>query len=62
MNSSNTGNTDLVATLVAPGVYEFDFTMPADGICTYPMENIEGDCDVVEIEKASWGALKATFK
>ena len=37
VNSSNTGNMDLVATMVATGVYEFDFTMPAEGICTYPI-------------------------
>lgn len=37
VNSSNSGNVDLVATLVSPGVYAFDFTMPLDGVCTYPV-------------------------
>ena len=30
-------NTDLVATLVAPGVYEFTFTVPIDASCTMPI-------------------------
>ena len=37
VNSSNVGNVDLVATLVSPGVYEFDYTMPLDGVCTFPI-------------------------
>ena len=37
INSSNTGNVDLVAAWVAPGVYEFDFTVPLDGMCTMPV-------------------------
>jgi hypothetical protein len=37
VNSTVVGNTDLVATLVAPGVYEFDFTMPLDALCTLPI-------------------------
>lgn len=30
-------NADLIATLVAPGVYQFDFTIPADASCTLPI-------------------------
>lgn len=30
-------NADLVATLVAPGVYQFTFTIPADASCTLPI-------------------------
>ena len=37
VNSSNTGNTDLVATLVVPGTYKFSYTLPANAVCTYPM-------------------------
>jgi hypothetical protein len=37
VNSSNTGNIELVATNVAPGVYEFEYTVPLDGICTMPV-------------------------
>jgi hypothetical protein len=37
VNSTTHGNTDLVATNVAPGVYEFDFTMPTDAVCTFPI-------------------------
>lgn len=39
INSSIPGNeyTDLVATNVAPGVYEFDFTLPSDAWCTLPI-------------------------
>jgi len=37
VNSSTTGNTDLVATNVAPGVYEFDYTLPTDAVCTFPV-------------------------
>jgi len=37
VNSSNTGNVDLVATNVAPGIYEFEYTVPADGMCTLPV-------------------------
>jgi hypothetical protein len=37
VNSTVVGNTDLVATFVAPGVYEFDFTMPLDALCTLPI-------------------------
>ncbi len=34
VNSSGSGNTDIVATLVAAGTYEFNYTMPADASCT----------------------------
>lgn len=39
VNSSIPGHeyTDLVATYVAPGVYEFDFTLPANAWCTLPV-------------------------
>ena len=39
VNSSIPGSeyTDLVATNVAPGVYEFDFTLPVDAWCTLPI-------------------------
>jgi hypothetical protein len=37
VKSSASGNTDLVAVYVSPGVYRFDFTMPADASCTYPI-------------------------
>ena len=39
INSSIPGHeyTDLVATYVAPGVYEFDFTLPAEAWCTLPI-------------------------
>lgn len=37
VNSTTNGNVDLVAVNVGPGVYEFDFTMPEDGVCTYPI-------------------------
>ncbi|UCH85094.1 MAG: hypothetical protein JSW50_05235, partial [Candidatus Latescibacterota bacterium] len=37
VNSTATGNTDLVAVNVAPGVYAFDFTLPADALCTFPI-------------------------
>ena len=37
VNSSVSGNTDLVATLVAPGTYTFNYTVPADGACTFPI-------------------------
>ena len=39
VNSSIPGHeyTDLVATNVGPGAYEFDFTLPADAWCTLPV-------------------------
>ena len=37
VNNTDLGNVDLVATLVSPGVYAFDFTMPLDGLCTFPI-------------------------
>lgn len=37
INSEAHGNTDLVATFVAVGVYEFDYTMPTDATCTFPI-------------------------
>jgi hypothetical protein len=37
VNSTDHGNTDLVAINVAPGVYEFNFTLPSDAGCTFPI-------------------------
>lgn len=37
VNSSGSGNFDLIATMVAPGIYEFDFTVPKDATCTMPI-------------------------
>jgi len=37
INSTTHGNTDIVATYVSPGVYEFEFTLPADAVCTFPI-------------------------
>ena len=32
-----TGNTNIVADYVSPGVYQFNFTLPEDARCTYPV-------------------------
>src|SRR5262245_43931859 len=37
VNSSVSGNTDIVATNIAPGTYQFDFTLPLGGTCTFPI-------------------------
>lgn len=37
VNSTDAGNTDLVATLVEPGTYRFDFTLPGWATCTMPI-------------------------
>lgn len=37
VNSSVTGNQDLVAQFVATGVYDFDVTLPANAECTLPI-------------------------
>ena len=37
INSTTHGNTDIVATYVSPGVYEFEYTLPADAVCTFPI-------------------------
>ena len=37
VNSTSSGNFDLVASWVSPGVYQFDFTVPMDGVCTLPI-------------------------
>lgn len=37
VNSSGSGNTDVVATFVAPGTYSFSYTVPADASCTLPI-------------------------
>jgi hypothetical protein len=34
VNSSGSGNTDVVATWVAPGTYAFDYTLPVGASCT----------------------------
>ncbi len=37
VNSTDSGNWDGVATYVSDGVYEFDFTLPMDAGCTFPI-------------------------
>lgn len=37
VNSFPNGNTDLVADFVEAGVYEFNFTMDEEGVCTFPI-------------------------
>jgi hypothetical protein len=37
VNSSSSGNTDVVATLVAAGTYQFNFTVPGGAACTLPI-------------------------
>jgi hypothetical protein len=37
INSSISGNTDIVATRVGPGTYQFDYTVAANAICTMPV-------------------------
>ena len=37
VNSSGSGNTNRVATLVVPGTYKFTYTLPANGACTFPI-------------------------
>jgi hypothetical protein len=37
VNSSGSGNTDAVATLVAPGTYQFNYTLPIGATCTLPV-------------------------
>ena len=37
VNSSGSGNTDLVATLVSPGTYTFSYTLSANAACTFPI-------------------------
>jgi hypothetical protein len=37
INSSSVGNTDVVATNVGPGTYEFTFPIPANARCTMPL-------------------------
>jgi hypothetical protein len=37
INNSGSGNVDLVATLVAPGTYQFNYTMPGGAACTFPI-------------------------
>ena len=37
VNSSGSGNTDVVATFVSPGVYAFSYTLPANATCTFPI-------------------------
>jgi hypothetical protein len=35
VNSWTTGNTDLIATYVSPGVYKFDYWFPRTAVCTF---------------------------
>ena len=37
VNSTGSGNTDLVASYVGPGTYAFDFTVPPGATCTMPI-------------------------
>lgn len=37
VNSTTHGNTDIVATNVGVGIYEFEYTMPVDAVCTFPI-------------------------
>ena len=37
VNSTGSGNTDLVATFVSPGVYTFSYTVPIGATCTLPI-------------------------
>jgi hypothetical protein len=37
VNSSSSGNTDIVATNTGPGTYVFSFTVPANAMCTFPI-------------------------
>lgn len=37
VNNSAGGNVDLVATLIAPGTYAFDYTVPLTAACTGPI-------------------------
>jgi len=37
VNSTGSGNTDLVAVSVSPGTYTFSFTLPAGSSCTFPI-------------------------
>jgi len=37
VNSSGSGNTDVVATQVVTGTYQFDYTLPANASCTLPI-------------------------
>ena len=37
INSSISGNADIVATRVGPGMYQFDYTVPANARCTMPV-------------------------
>lgn len=37
VNSTSSGNTDLVATFVSPGVYTFSYTVPPGTTCTMPI-------------------------
>jgi len=37
VNSSLSGNTDLIATNVSPGTYTFSFTLPLTAACTFPI-------------------------
>src|SRR5262245_44594721 len=37
VNSSGSGNSDLIATNTAPGTYVFSFTLPVNATCTFPI-------------------------
>src|SRR6185436_14206404 len=67
--NSSTGNTDLIATLVVPGTYKFTYTLPANGVCTFPIfyctnpqPILGGDCGLVPTRPSSWGKLKSIYR
>jgi hypothetical protein len=37
VNSTSSGNTDLIATMIAAGTYQFSFTIPLGATCTLPI-------------------------
>ena len=65
VNSSNTGNTDLVATLVVPGTFKFTYTLPANAVCTFPIfycttpgQNNSG----ISVNRNDGGAFQANLR
>ena len=44
VKNSNTGNTCVTASLVSTGVYEFEFTMPAEACATFPILYCTNNC------------------
>lgn len=52
------GNTDLVAYYVSPGVYRFDFYMPANGVCTFPISYCTGESETELVVRRNDGMNK----